>query len=402
MSALLPLEEAQARLIAQASPLAEERVPLAAASGRYLARPACARLAVPPADVSAMDGWAVRVADLPGPWRTVGLSAAGRPWPGRLGPGEAVRIFTGAAVPPGADAVLLQEEAVEEAGLVRLAGPGPDRPGRHIRRAGQDAASGAALAPAGARLTPARIGLLAAAGLDAVCVRRRPRVALLATGSELVPPGTVPGPGQIVSANGVMLAALAASEGANVRDLGIVPDDAAAIARALAASAEEADVLVTIGGASVGAHDLVRPAVCAAGGEIAFWRIAVRPGKPLLAGRLGGAVLLGLPGNPVSSFVCALLFLLPLVRHLAGADEPLPRLESARAAVPLPAGGPRRDFQRARLEWRAGEPWVVPARVQDSAMLSVLAGADALLVRPEHAPPAAAGTPVPVLRLWAA
>lgn len=399
MADLLPLEEAQARLLALGAPLAAEEAALGAAAGRFLAADVFARLSVPPADVSAMDGWAVRIADLPGPLRPVGVSAAGQPFAGCIRPGEAVRILTGGHLPDGADTVALQEEMDEADGLLRLRGRGFGSVGRHVRRAGQDAAKGARVARAGERLTPPRIGLLAATGHAAVRVRRRPRVALLATGSELVPPGAEPGPGRIVSSNGVMLEALLAAEGAEVADHGIVADDREATARAIAAAAKDADLLLTIGGASVGDHDLVRPALLGLGGSIDFWRIALRPGKPLLAGRLGGTVVLGLPGNPVSAHVCAILFAVPLLRHMAGAADPLPQLETARAAVALAPGGARRDFQRATLSWRDGEPWVTPAPVQDSAMLSVLAAADVLLVRHEGAPAAAVGARVPVLRL---
>ncbi len=399
-SDLLPLEAAQARLLALATPLPIEEARLAEACGRPLARDLVARLTQPPADVSAMDGYALRFAELGHPLRLVGTSAAGAPLGASLGPGEAARILTGGHVPAGADTILLQEEALVEAGELRLAGEGPAGPGAHIRRRGSDFAAGARLLAAGTRLTPARIGLAAAAGHGVVAVRRRPRVGLLATGNELVPPGTEPGPGQIVSSNGVMLCGLLAGTGAEVRDGGIVPDSRAALEAALLDLAPRADVLVTIGGASIGDHDLVRPALLAVGARIDFWRVAIRPGKPLLAGTLGDTIVLGLPGNPVSAFVCALLFLLPLVRHLEGDLAPFPAPIPATAAVPLPANGTRRDFQRARLEATGGGlPRVTPEPVQDSAMLSVLAQADGLLIRPERAPAVAAGATVPVLRL---
>jgi molybdopterin molybdotransferase len=399
MAELLPLEEAQARLLALAAPLEIETRALGAAAGTWAAADVRARLTHPPADVSAMDGWALRLADLPGPLSAVGVAAAGTPFAGSVGPGEAVRIFTGAHLPAGADTVAVQEEMLEEGGHVRLAGEGPGAVGRHIRRRGQDFGAGDLLVAAGVRITPAHVGLLAAAGHAAVAVRRRPRVALLATGNELVPPGEVPGPGQIVSSNGVMLAGLLAGEGVAADDRGILPDEPLALGQALSAAANAADLLVTIGGASVGDHDLVRPVLHALGAEIDFWRIAVKPGKPLLAGRLGSAVVLGLPGNPVSAFVCAHLFLLPLLRHLMGAAQPLPELETGRSICALPANGSRRDFQRATLERRADGLWVRPAPVQDSAMLRVLAGSTALLVRPEHAPAVSEGGEVPLLRL---
>jgi molybdopterin molybdotransferase len=288
---------------------------------------------------------------------------------------------------------------VADGGVVRLVGEGPRRPGANIRPAGQDFRAGALLVAAGVRLSPALVGLVAAGGHGEVRVHRRPRVALLATGDELVPPGTAPAPGQIVSSNPVMLAGQLAAVGAELVDCGIVPDRAEALAGALRAAAASADLLVTIGGASVGDHDLVAPVLRACGGEVDFWKIALRPGKPLLAGRLGGTRLLGLPGNPVSAFVCAVLFLLPLVRRLQGETQCLPEERLAAAAVVLPANVPRRHYLRARLMHGEGLVCVEPFARQDSALLSLLAAADALLVRPEGAGPVAAGSSVPVIRL---
>jgi molybdopterin molybdotransferase len=350
-------------------------------------------------DVSAMDGWAVRHAECPGPWRVVGESAAGGAPPAVLAPGTACRIFTGAAVPPGADCVAVQEEMATDGATVRLVGEGPAGPGANIRQAGQDFRAGQTLVAAGEVLTAARIGLAAAAGLGSVPVTRRARVAILATGNELVAPGTTPGPGQIISSNGVMLAALLSGLGAEASDHGIVPDEPEATERALRRAAEAADVVVTIGGASVGDHDHVRGAVLAAGGTLDFWRIAIRPGKPLLAGKIGEALVVGLPGNPVSAFVCAQLLLLPLIRHLMGASRPLPVVAHAVAAVPLPANGQRQDFPRAVLEDAEGLPRARPLARQDSSLLSVLSGADCLIVRPAFAPAVEAGSVVPVLRL---
>lgn len=396
----MPVADAQARLLDSAAPLPAETVPLARAHGRVTAAPVSARLTQPPADVSAMDGWACRFADLPGPLAIAGEAAAGRPFAGQLRPGHAVRIFTGALVPEGADTVAVQEEMVTEGGVVRLAGPGPRGPGANIRSAGQDCRAGDTLVGEGIRLAPARLGLLAAGGHAEVRVHRRPRVALVATGDELVPPGVAPGPGQIVSSNPVMLAAELATAGAEVDDRGLVPDRADALEATLRAAAGSADLVVTIGGASVGDHDLVAPVLRAAGGTVDFWKIALRPGKPLLAGRLGGTRLLGLPGNPVSAFVCTLLFLLPLVRRLQGEARCLPAEEPALAACDLAANGPRRHYLRARLRPGAGGlPLVEPFARQDSALLSVLAGADALLVRPEGDGPVATGATVPVIRL---
>jgi molybdopterin molybdotransferase len=390
---LLPFEAALARMLALGAPLPAETVALGEAGGRFLAADVAARLTQPPADVSAMDGYALRFADLARPLTLVGESAAGRPFGGRVGPGEAARIFTGAHVPAGADTVAVQEDAAVEGGVVRFPTGGPPQVGAHVRRAGQDVAAGAVVARAGERLSPQRIGLLAAAGHGAVPVHRRPRLALLATGDELVPPGAAPGLGQIASSNGVMLAALLGAL-AEVTDLGIVADSAEALAAAIARGVGH-DLLVTIGGASVGNHDLVKPALAAAGAELDFWRIALQPGKPLMAGRLGAGVVVGLPGNPVSAFVCARLLLVPLLKRMGGDPAPEDRYATARTTVDLPANGPRRQFLRAL----AADGLVTPAAAQDSSLLSVLAGANALLMRPEQALPAPAGTAVSVLTL---
>lgn len=391
---LISLDAALERLLALASPLRGEDIDLAQADGRILAQAVAARLTLPAADVSAMDGYALRFADLPGPLRIVGESAAGRPLDRPVGPGEAARIFTGAVVPAGADTVALQEDAVPGDGNVAFPAEGPPGAGAHIRRAGQDFAAGAPLAAAGTRLSPARLGLLAAAGHAGVRVYRRPRVALLSTGDELVPPGTTPAPGQIVGSNGLMIAAMLRAWGAEVSDLGLVPDSRDALLACLAL-ARGADLVVTIGGASVGDHDLVKPVLQEAGARIDLWRVAIRPGKPLLAGRLGDAIVVGLPGNPVSAHVCALLFLRPLLARMTGAsDGGLSALEAV-CTVALPPNGPRRHFMRALLE----NGWVTPFEAQDSSLYTVLAAANALLVRHENAPACPAGTAVPVLTL---
>ncbi|OQW48697.1 MAG: molybdopterin molybdenumtransferase MoeA [Proteobacteria bacterium SG_bin6] len=390
---LLSVAEAQARLFAAAPRVAVETCALSAAAGRWLAAPLIARRDQPSADLSAMDGYVLRFADLSGPLGVIGESAAGRPFAGTVGAGEAVRIFTGAIVPAGADTILVQEEAARAGDQLHLAGEGPGAAGRHIRRRGQDFAHGAELLPAGARLSPAAIGLAAAAGHGALAVHRRVRVAIAATGDELVPPGAPVNDGQLPEANGAMLAALIADLPADVTPLGILPDRLEALTAAFAAT--EADIVVTIGGASVGDHDLVRPALEAAGGTIDFWRIAMRPGKPLLAGRLGDAVVLGLPGNPVSAFVTASLFLRPLVAAMAGAGDPLPRRRRVTLAAPLPANDAREDYLRGW--WQDGG--VVAASRQDSAMLATLARATCLIVRPPHAPAAKPGDSVEILDL---
>ena len=388
MSGLLSVADGQVRLLGGVEPLAGETVSLATAFGRALAADVCARLTQPPFAASAMDGYAIRWADRAGPWRVIGEAAAGRGFAGAIGAGEAARIFTGAPLPDGADTVVVQEDVVRDDNAARLTGEGPPACGAHVRDAGLDFAAGAVVGRARERVTAARAGLLAAAGHGEVAVHRRPRVVLLATGDELVPPGAAPGVGQIVSSNGVLLAALLQGH-ADVVDGGIVPDSRAALADAVRNA--EADVLVTIGGASVGDHDLVVPVLRDLGATIDFWKVALRPGKPMLSGRLGDTRIVGLPGNPVSAFVCALLFVVPLLRRLGGEVDVLPPLFAARLGAALPANGARQDYLRAIVT--AG-PVVSAATGQDSAMLGVLAGSNALIVRAPFAPAADAGETV--------
>ncbi len=390
--ALLSVDDALARLLAAATRLGSETIPIEHAGGRILAATVTATLTQPPFDASAMDGYAIRWADMPGPWRLVGESAAGRGWNGAVGNGEAIRIFTGAPLPAGGDTIVIQEEIDRDGATASLAGEGPPHPGAHIRRAGQDFAAGDTLAHAGDRLTPPRLGLLAAAGHGELCVVRRPCVTLIATGDELVPPGVRPGPDQIVSANGVMLRALFTSAGATVDDPGIIPDRREALATALTAAT--GDIIVTIGGASVGDHDLVVPVLRGLGASIDFWKIALRPGKPVLAGHLGARQVIGLPGNPVSAYVCALLLIWPLLARLGGRPETLP-VRRLPLAAGLPANGPRRDHLRGRLVDGAAEAF----GRQDSAQLAHLAAASLLIVRPPDAPAAAAGEMVDCIAL---
>lgn len=392
MSGMLPFAAALERLLAGVEPLPAETVPIDQCAGRVLAAPVVALLTQPPFAAAAMDGYAIRWDDLHCPWRVVGESAAGHGWPGVLGEGEAVRIFTGAPLPAGADTIVVQEEVMRDGEAARLAGEGPPRKGAHIRAAGQDFAAGDMLTPAGTRLSPPQLGLAAAAGHGELPVVRRPRVALIATGDELVPPGVAPGPGQIVSSNPAMLTTLLRWAGAEVEDPGLIPDRADALAAALTAS--DADLILTIGGASVGDHDLVVPVLRQLGAALDFWKVAIRPGKPLLAGTLGEARVLGLPGNPVSAFVTALLFALPLVARLGGRRHALP-IQRLPLATPLPANGPRRDHLRARRVDGRAEAF---AR-QDSALLSLLASAELLIIREAHAPAAAAGEAVDCIAL---
>lgn len=391
--ALLPVADAQARLLALATPLAVEDVPLHAAAGRWAASAIAARRTQPARDLSAMDGYAIAHVGLPGPFRLIGESAAGRPFAGIPGPGETVRIFTGAAMPEGTDCVLIQEEARVDDGFVHLAGEGPGHPGRNVRRAGLDFAEGDILIEAGERITPARLALAAVGGYAALPTRRRVRVAIAATGDELRPAGASLGDGDLPESNGVMLSALLGDLPIDLIDLGILPDRLDVLRDAFGGAG--ADILVTTGGASVGDHDLVRPALEAAGAVIDFWRVALRPGKPMLAGRLGDGVVVGLPGNPVSAFVTATLFVRPLVAHLSGAAHPLPATTPAILGEPLPANGERTDYLRARrIEGR-----VHVAAIQDSSMLRTLARADCLLLRAAHAPAAEAGDSVEILDL---
>lgn len=390
----LPLEEAQARLLALAPLLPAEQVATAAALGRYLAEDLHALRTQPASDLSAMDGYAI--APGPGPWRLVGESRAGAPYPSPLAAGEAVRIATGAVVPAGADRVLVQEDAVLSAGQVSATEP--SWIGAHIRPCGFDFAAGAQLMTRGARMTAARIALALAAGHGQIRAARTVRVAVLDCGDELTADPARCAPHQVPASNGAMIAALLAPLGCDVMRIGPVPDDRTALAAALA-EAEPADILITSGGASVGDHDLIKPALAAWGAQTAFWRVAIKPGKPLLVATRtrsdGPQVVLGLPGNPVSSFVTTFLFALPLIRAAMGEPAPLPRPVIARAAETLPAGGQRREFLRA-IQTEGG---VRLAGSQDSSGLSALALADCLIDRPAHAPVVAAGDAVQVFLL---
>ena len=388
MTPPLPLAEAQQRLLSAAEPLPAETVAVEQAVGRYLAEPLVAARTQPAADLSAMDGYAVRADDLAGPWKVVGESAAGHPYAGSLQPGEAIRISTGALMPPEDGAVLLQENALREGETLALNGEGDPTP-RHIRRAGFDFREGDALLEAGARIGPAQLALALAAGRGEVAVHRLASLAILDSGDELAADPTACAPHQIPASNGAMLAAMAAPHAASVLRLGPVPDRMDAMLAALDKAAD-ADVIVTSGGASVGDHDLVRPALEQWGAQIDFWRVAVRPGKPLLVARKGRQWLVGLPGNPVSSYVTAFLFLLPLLRRLGGAADPLPRPLTVRLGADMPEVGNRTEFIRARL----AEGALVPVHEQDSSALAALARAEVLIERSADAPAAPAGSRV--------
>lgn len=388
---LLPVAEAQARVLALGRPVAQEEVALADALGRWATAPVLARRTQPSRDLSAMDGYALRFADLPGPFTVVGESAAGRPFAGHVAAGKAVRIFTGAAMPEGADTVLVQEEAARDGDVLSLAGEGPAHVGRNVRRRGLDFSVGDVLVEAGERLTPARLAVAATGGLARISVARPVRVAIAATGDELVAPGESTDPDALPESNRLLLRTLLAETGAEIIDLGILPDDLKTLTRAFADV--EADVLVTTGGASVGDHDLVRPALAAAGTALDFWRIALRPGKPMLAGRRGDMAVVGLPGNPVSAYVTAMLFVRPLVAHLAGARDPFPATVLAPLGEALSANGERTDYLRATLI--DGQVRIAP--IQDSSMLRTLARSTCLVVRAPHAPAAQVGDSAEIL-----
>ena len=398
--ALLSVEDALQQILDGVEPVAAETVPIASTAGRTLASPLTARLTQPPFDASAMDGYAVRRADvamLPATLAVIGEAAAGHPFTGSVGSGQAVRIFTGAPVPAGADAIVIQENVAREGATITVRDGTPER--GHIRNKGFDFAAGDALLEPGRRLGPREVSLAAAMGYGELPARRRPRVAVLATGDELVPPGVSPGPGQITASNHLGVAALSEANGAEARLLGIARDTRESLDTHIAKAAD-ADVIVTIGGASVGDHDLVAPVLEARGMALSFWKIAMRPGKPLMFGRLGKSRVLGLPGNPVSAIVCGRVFLVPLIRALLGRPDAGQGLQPARAAVAVEANGPRTHYMRATSKPGAdGLPEVTPVRSQDSSLLAPLALADCLLVRPANASASPAGSPVSILPL---
>jgi molybdopterin molybdotransferase len=392
--ALISVAEALDHVLAHAAPLAPETVPITDALGRVLAADIKALRTQPPADMSAMDGYAVRasdVANVPVQLRVIGEVAAGRPFTAAVGTGEAARIFTGGVMPAGADTVVIQENTERAGDALRVLKPASK--GRHIRRQGLDFRRGDALFTAGHRLSARDLALVAGMNHPIVPVHRRPKVVLFATGDELVPPGAEPGPGQIVYSNGFALAALAREEGAAIVDLGLVKDELEPTIAAVRSSREgAADILVTTGGASVGEYDLVPKALTAEGMDLSFWKVAMRPGRPLMHGRLGGMQVLGLPGNPVSAYVCAFLFLVPLIRRLSGRSDLRLPTERARLGSDLPANDERADYLRAALRESTEGLIATAFPVQDSSMMVPLAEADCLIIREPYAPAAAAGS----------
>jgi molybdopterin molybdotransferase len=400
--ALMPVADALAAILEGSQPMGEEMVALEEAHHRVLARDVAARRTQPPQAMSAMDGYAVRAADaghVPAKLKVIGEVAAGRPFDRALAAGEAARIFTGGVIPDGADAVVIQEDTVADGNCITINEAAVT--GRHIRPAGVDFREGDVLLSGGSRLTERDLSLAASMNYPELPVRRRPKVALLATGDELVMPGSTPGPGQIVYSNGYALRALARAEGADTIDLGVAADTMEATTAGIRRARDlGADILVTTGGASVGDHDLVKESLEAEKVAIAFWKIAMRPGKPMMHGRLGAMRVVGVPGNPVSSYVCTWLFVVPLIRALSGRKVIHHRRESALLGRDLGANDVREDYLRARLEKRSdGTLIVTPVNHQDSSLLANLAAAQALVIRAPFAPAAKAGASCEILRL---
>lgn len=397
---MIPVREARERILATLSPAPVEHVSLENALGRVLATDVTAARTQPPADLSAMDGYAVRAGDTqPGsqPLRLVGESAAGHGFDRKIGAGETVRIFTGAPLPPGADAILIQEDA-EVAGE-HIRPKESVSSGTYVRKAGLDFREGQTGLHAGIRLSPRHIGLLAAMNVPWVSVRRRPRIALLSTGDELVRPGEAVGKDQIISSNALSVAGIVHLAGGEPIDIGIAPDEPDALATC-AANAAGADMLVTLVGASVGDHDLVQDVLGDKGLALDFWRIAMRPGKPLMFGRYGDIPLLGLPGNPVSSLVCGLIFLRPAILTMLRIENPAPVVQSGTLGSDMKANDQREDYVRSRIRPdEKGRPALFPFPKQDSSMLSVMSEAEALIIRAPHAPKITAGEPIEYIAL---
>jgi molybdopterin molybdotransferase len=399
---LMPVSDALTKLLSGVMPLETELVSLENGNGRYLSEPLVSTRTQPPFAASAMDGYAIRHDDLTSERTTltvIGEAPAGHGYAGTVGAGETVRIFTGAPVPTGADTILIQENAERDGERITVL-ENPAK-GAYVRPAGLDFSEGDALLQPPLRLAYRHLALAAAMNHAMLPVHRRPRVAILATGDELVRPGTQPGPDQIIASNHAGIAAMVEDCGGEPLDLGISPDEPVALANHVRrAIKEKADILVTLGGASVGDHDLVQDILGQEGMDLAFWRIAMRPGKPLMAGRLGNTKVLGLPGNPVSSLVCGLLFLKPLMQAMLGQGQEGSDTQRATLTAPLPENDRRQDYVRATLSTSEdGQLMVTPFSRQDSSMLNLLAKSGALVVRPPHAPALDAGAEVPILVL---
>ena len=401
---LLAVDEARERIIEGLAPMTSEILPLSDTMGRVLASDVSARLSLPPAAVSAMDGYAVRGGDCSAvgtTLRRIGESAAGRPWDGSVEAGTAVRIFTGAVVPQGADTIVLQEDVTAESedDGARVTISELPKHGQFIRPAGLDVSKGDLILRAGTVMSARLIALAVSAGHSEISVWRRPHVGILSTGDELVRPGEVPGAGQIISSNATYLSAFVEACGGIPVDLGIARDRPGEMLACVRAAPAHLDLVITTGGASVGTHDHIVSDLNSAGTELGFWKIAMRPGKPLIHGKIDDIPLLGLPGNPVSSAVCANIFLRPAVARLSGTDHE-PQMIEARLGIDLAENDRRQDYLRSVLAYDGnGRPVVTPAKKQDSSMISVYAGANALVVRPPFDPPKTAGDTVMVMPL---
>lgn len=394
MATLIPLNEAQKRLISLATRLESETLSIHDAQGRYLAEDLIAKRDQPAADMSAMDGYAIRFDDRAGPWQQMGECKAGSPACDPIEAGETARIFTGALLPNGADTVIMQENVKNIDGTIKLVTEISPFKGRHVRHQGSDFAKGEMALKAGSEMNAAALGHAVIAGYGKISVGRLPKVAVVSTGDELIEPGGDPLPHQIPASNDVMISAMIAGKTAETRSLSRIADDLDTICKTLE-SAKDCDVIVTIGGASVGDHDLIGPAFEKLGAEIDFYKIAMQPGKPVMAGKYKNAVILALPGNPASAFVSATLFLLPLIKFMAGAENYMPFHKMARTTTDLDAISTRAKFLRAIVN----EDGITPFNSQDSAKLSVLAASNALLVRPAHSPEISSGTLVPYISI---
>ncbi len=393
---MISVAEAQARLLALASPLPSVELELTKAARHYLHGPLHAKRTQPAADLSAMDGYALSSAAFPGPWHVIGESAAGRPFAGVLKHNQAVRIFTGAHVPAGADTVLIQEDASRDGDTLMAATNDALAPGMHIRTAGGDFSSGDMLLATGTLLEAGPCALAAMAGHGTVQVGRWPHVTIVATGDELLPAGIECSPAQIPSSNSTMLHAMLSNLPCKITDAAIIPDRLNELETRLSALASTTDIIVTTGGASVGDHDLVQAALRNIGADMDFWKVAMRPGKPVMAGKIGNTIVLGLPGNPTSAFVTAFLFLLPLIRHMAGSLSPLPEIFEAKTVNALIPVGSRAEYVRGKIEGGA----ITAFTSRDSGLVSPLSHSNALIIRDVNAPVTPSGAPVQYYRLF--
>jgi molybdopterin molybdotransferase len=393
---MISVAEAQARLLALASPLPSVELELTKAARHYLHGPLDAKRTQPAADLSAMDGYALSSAAFPGPWHVIGESAAGRPFAGVLERNQAVRIFTGAHVPAGADTVLIQEDASRDGDTLMAATNDALAPGMHIRTAGGDFSFGDTVLATGTLLEAGPCALTAMAGHGTIEVGRWPHVTIVATGDELLPAGIECSPAQIPSSNSTMLYAMLSNLPCEITDAGIIPDRLNELETRLSVLASTTDIIVTTGGASVGDHDLVQAALRNIGADMDFWKVAMRPGKPVMAGKIGDTIVLGLPGNPTSAFVTAFLFLLPLIRHMAGSLLPLPEIFEATTVNALFPGGSRAEYVRGRVEGGS----ITAFTTRDSGLVSPLSHSNALIIRDVNAPATPSGAPVQYHRLF--